>query len=140
MMVNFETEASKLCAQGVTIVVSSGDDGAVNIGCSSCNPNQAPSQDNCACQANSGSSIPWSGPKWTGTGYFPSFPATVPYVTAVGATMGNGQPSIVPFINGQEIACQVRYKYILIHLLIILSFIYRLFISLSIESRRWSDN
>jgi len=108
MMTQFNTEASKLSAQGVTIVVSSGDDGAVNIGCGSCNPSQASTQDNCACQANSGSSTSsWAGKKWTGNGYFPSFPATCPYVTAVGATMGDGQPSIVPFIGGQEIACQV---------------------------------
>ena len=109
-MMQFGIEASKLSAQGVTIVVSSGDDGAVNIGCSSCNSNQANTYDNCACNANSGSPTTWTGPKWTGTGYFPSFPATCPYVTAVGATMGSGQPSIVPFIGGQEIACQVSNK------------------------------
>jgi tripeptidyl-peptidase-1 len=36
---------------------------------------------------------------WTGQGYFPTFPATSPYVTAVGASQGpeNGEP---------EIACQ----------------------------------
>lgn len=107
-MTQFEVEAAKLGAQGVTIVVSSGDDGAVNIGCSVCNPSQAPSDDNCACKANSGSPLVWTGAKWSGAGYFPSFPATCPYVTAVGATMGDGQPSIVPFIGGKEIACQVR--------------------------------
>jgi len=36
---------------------------------------------------------------WTGRGYFPSFPATSPYVTAVGATMG-------PESGTEEIACQ----------------------------------
>ena len=36
---------------------------------------------------------------WSGTGYFPSFPATSPWVVAVGATMG-------PNTNGPEIACQ----------------------------------
>ena len=36
---------------------------------------------------------------WTGTGYFPSFPATSPWVTAVGATMG-------PNTGGPEVACQ----------------------------------
>ena len=36
---------------------------------------------------------------WSGKGYFPSFPATCPYVTAVGATMG-------PELGQTEIACQ----------------------------------
>jgi tripeptidyl-peptidase-1 len=36
---------------------------------------------------------------WSGKGYFPSFPATCPYVTAVGATMG-------PELKQTEIACQ----------------------------------
>ena len=36
---------------------------------------------------------------WTGKGYFPTFPATSPYVTAVGATMG-------PESGGAEVACQ----------------------------------
>jgi len=39
------------------------------------------------------------GISWSGKGYFPSFPATSPYVTAVGATMG-------PETGNSEIACQ----------------------------------
>jgi tripeptidyl-peptidase-1 len=39
------------------------------------------------------------GPSWTGRGYYPSFPATSPYVTAVGATQG-------PESGNPEIACQ----------------------------------
>jgi tripeptidyl-peptidase-1 len=65
----FDTEAMKLGAQGVTITVSSGDDGVANF--------QA-RQSERAC------------------GYHPSFPATSPYVTAVGATQGgiNGGPEV----------------------------------------------
>ena len=32
---------------------------------------------------------------WSGMGYFPSFPATSPYVTAVGATMGTSHVVLV---------------------------------------------
>ena len=39
---------------------------------------------------------------WAGTGYFPSFPASNPYVTAVGATMGAG--GAVP-VGKPEVAC-----------------------------------
>ena len=39
------------------------------------------------------------GTAWSGRGYFPSFPATSPYVTAVGATMG-------PESGNPEVACQ----------------------------------
>lgn len=55
----FNTEAQKLGLQGVTILVSSGDDGVANF------------------QARSDASA---------CGYNPSFPASSPYVTAVGAT------------------------------------------------------
>ena len=42
--------------------------------------------------------------KGSGTGYFPSFPATGPYVTAVGATMGSkGYP---PNVGQAEIGCE----------------------------------
>jgi tripeptidyl-peptidase-1 len=63
----FDTEAMKLGTQGVTITVSSGDDGVANF-------QSRKSKSNC--------------------GYHPSFPATSPYVTAVGATQGgiNGGP------------------------------------------------
>eukprot|EP01040_Poterioochromonas_malhamensis_P002533 gene2533-2694_t len=57
----FNTEAKKLGAQGVSILVSSGDDGVANF------------------QARSNSKK---------CGYTPSFPASSPYVTAVGATQG----------------------------------------------------
>jgi tripeptidyl-peptidase-1 len=89
----FNTEAMKLSAIGVTLTVSTGDNGVANSGC--------------GCTTNSGSSqSSWTGAgSWTGQGYFPSFPATSPYVTAVGATMGSedGRP---PNVYDQEIACQ----------------------------------
>eukprot|EP00466_Bigelowiella_natans_P005681 jgi/Bigna1/40855/e_gw1.46.4.1 len=69
---SFSTEAMKLGTMGVTIFVSSGDDGVANF--------QARS-DPSAC------------------GFNPSFPATCPYVTAVGATQG-------PEEGSEEIACQ----------------------------------
>jgi len=67
----FNTEAQKLGVQGVTIVVSSGDDGVANF------------------QARGDSSK---------CGYNPSFPASSPYVLAVGATMGAET-------NSPEVAC-----------------------------------
>ena len=101
----FNTEAIKLAALGVTVLVASGDNGVVNFGCR-CDPRKAVDAGNCACQADSSSSRSyWSGPAWTGTGYFPSFPATSPYVTAVGATMGIG--SVLPGLGEGEAACQV---------------------------------
>lgn len=67
----FNTEAMKLGAQGVSIFVSSGDDGVANF--------QARGQaSKCA--------------------YTPSFPASSPYVTAVGATQGG-------VTGGEEIVC-----------------------------------
>ena len=57
----FNMEALKLAAQGVTIIAASGDDGV-----------------HCA-QTFCSSSTPVCG-------YYPSFPASSPYVTAVGAT------------------------------------------------------
>lgn len=68
----FSQEAASLGASGVTIVVSSGDDGVANFGARS---------DKTQC------------------GFHPSYPATCPYVVAVGATKGPeaGQP---------EVACQ----------------------------------
>jgi len=67
----FDTEALKLCAMGVTIFAASGDSGANARGISST----------------------------TSCGYLPQFPATSPYVTAVGATMG-------PESGKTEVACQ----------------------------------
>lgn len=65
----FNTEMQKLGVRGVTVMVASGDDGVGNFGAA----NDA-----------------------TQCGYFPSFPATSPYVTAVGATQGpeSGKPEI----------------------------------------------
>ena len=58
---SFNVEALKLAAQGVTIIASSGDNGV-----------------NCAGGlCGSGSPV---------CGYYPTFPASSPYVTAVGAT------------------------------------------------------
>lgn len=71
VMNTFNTEAMKLGAQGVTIFVSSGDDGVANF------------------QARGDASK---------CAYTPSFPATSPYVTAVGATQGGVN-------GGAEIAC-----------------------------------
>eukprot|EP01035_Chromulina_nebulosa_P018785 gene18785-24552_t len=91
----FNTEAMKLGAIGVTITISSGDDGAPNTG----------DLGNCLCNKYSGSSSlawPVTGSSWSGYGYFPSFPATSPYVTAVGATMG-------PNTGDEEITCMSNY-------------------------------
>jgi len=71
MCTQFSTEAQKLGVQGVSIMVSSGDDGVAGSGARS-NPR------NC--------------------GYSPSFPATCPYITAVGATQGAEK-------GGPEISC-----------------------------------
>jgi len=67
----FNTEAMKLGVQGVSIFVSSGDDGVAG--------NEARGNIS-AC------------------GYTPSFPATSPYITAVGATQGGP-------VGGEEVAC-----------------------------------
>merc|ERR1711957_811693 len=66
----FDTAAMKLGIQGVSVFVSSGDDGVANFQARS-------SKRNCS--------------------YHPSFPASSPYVTAVGATQGgiNGGSEIV---------------------------------------------
>ncbi len=110
-MDTFNTEAMKLSLQGVTILTSTGDDGVANFGCN-CDSTQSVSISNCACLLDSSSSInesPWSGlGTWSGRGYFPTFPATCPYVTAVGATMG--VENVVPNINEPERSCQVCIK------------------------------
>lgn len=88
----FNNEAMKLGLRGITIFASSGDNGV--------------SGNYCSCKVSSSSSINgvyWQGSNtWTGKGYFPSYPATSPYVVAVGATMG-------PESGNTEIACQVSY-------------------------------
>jgi tripeptidyl-peptidase I len=70
----FATEAMKLGAMGVTLLSASGDDGVAGY------------------QAR-------GDPFYCG--YFPQFPATSPYVTAVGGTMG-------PETGDPEIACQAQ--------------------------------
>ena len=92
-MLLFNIQMLKLSAQGVTVTTSSGDEGVSNplAGCS--------------CSADSGSlTTPWTGLNtWNGTGYFPQFPATSPYVTAVGATMGVG--GATPSVGDIEVSC-----------------------------------
>jgi tripeptidyl-peptidase-1 len=90
-MSRFNDEASILSAQGVTIAVSSGDDGVSNF--------------ECYCNEDSSSSkSDWQGTGvWSGRGYFPSFPATSPYVLAVGATMGEGGTVST---TSEEVTCQ----------------------------------
>jgi len=95
---SFNTQAMKLAAMGATIVVATGNDGA-----------STSTGDSCQCGADSSSKgSSWyssggggAGTKsgWTGQGYFPYFPASCPYVTAVGATMG-------PENGNTEVACQ----------------------------------
>jgi len=67
---SFKTEAIKLGVMGTTLVAASGDDGVI-------------------AQSNSGSYL---------CGYYALFPASCPYVTAVGGTVG-------PESNNPEIAC-----------------------------------
>jgi hypothetical protein len=68
---SFNNEAVALVNMGVTILVSSGDDGVSGSGCD--------------CTEDSSSATlttmytPQNGASWTGQGYFPSFPATNPY-------------------------------------------------------------
>ncbi len=68
---SFDNEAMKLGVMGVTLVASSGDDGVASF------------------QARDRPIM---------CGYHPSFPASSPYVTAVGGTMG-------PEMNQPEVAC-----------------------------------
>lgn len=90
---SFNVEAIKLGSMGVTITVSSGDNGAANE--ATINSNTV-----CLCYYDSSSDIvTYSSHYWTGEGYFPSFPASCPYVTAVGATMG-------PNNGGSEDVCE----------------------------------
>eukprot|EP00013_Stygamoeba_regulata_P020118 CAMPEP_0177647164 /NCGR_PEP_ID=MMETSP0447-20121125/10156_1 /TAXON_ID=0 /ORGANISM="Stygamoeba regulata, Strain BSH-02190019" /LENGTH=580 /DNA_ID=CAMNT_0019149735 /DNA_START=8 /DNA_END=1750 /DNA_ORIENTATION=+ len=71
-MKRFSLEACKLGLRRVTIMISSGDDGVANYGARG-NPDQC--------------------------GFNPSYPASVPYITAVGATQG-------PEMGSGEVACQ----------------------------------
>ena len=74
IMTTFNNEAMKLGTLGVTVFVSSGDDGVANYECES----------KAEC------------------GYVPSFPATSPYVTAVGATYASSWDT--PGVG--EVVCQ----------------------------------
>ena len=98
----FENAAIKLAAQGVTIVVASGDNGVMNGGF---NSNGQCTSSICSQDSSSNIAYSWNGSAWSGQGYFPSWPATSPYVTAVGATMG-------PESNAPEVTCQSNYCYI----------------------------
>eukprot|EP00607_Mallomonas_marina_P011123 CAMPEP_0182424430 /NCGR_PEP_ID=MMETSP1167-20130531/10642_1 /TAXON_ID=2988 /ORGANISM="Mallomonas Sp, Strain CCMP3275" /LENGTH=350 /DNA_ID=CAMNT_0024604245 /DNA_START=1142 /DNA_END=2194 /DNA_ORIENTATION=+ len=71
IMEAFNREAEKLGMQGVTLIAAAGDDGA---------PSYTAAYSNVGCQYN------------------PSFPASSPYVTAVGGTQG-------PESFGKEVAC-----------------------------------
>jgi len=74
MMQRFSTEVAKLGIRGVSVIVSSGDDGAGN------NPARGGAQ---FCK------------------FSPSFPASSPYVTTIGATQG-------PEEGTAEIACSSK--------------------------------
>ena len=76
-MTSFNTEAAALGLRGVTILVASGDDGANNLvtGTTSC-----------------------------GCAYKPSFPATSPFVTTIGALMGS--KNVVPTLGESETTCK----------------------------------
>jgi tripeptidyl-peptidase-1 len=101
IMSHWNTQAAKLGLMGTTIVASSGDNGAANVFATS-----AASAPTCQCNSDSSSaSSLWTGGGWGGKGYFPSFPATSPYVVAVGGT----QPpkvSLPMTTNFKEQACQ----------------------------------
>jgi tripeptidyl-peptidase-1 len=93
-MNSFNNEAIKLGLRGVTIIVAAGDHGAANI---------KPLSSTCMCNIDSGSSQSnWQGSSWQGKGYFPSFPVSCPYVTAVGGTQGPDLGLI------DEIACSSK--------------------------------
>ena len=70
----FNNEAMKVSLAGATIFVGSGDTGVNGF-------------DNCDC-----------------TAYYPSYPATSPYVVSVGATQNPNDQSL----NPPEVVCQVN--------------------------------
>lgn len=81
-LTSFSNEAMLLAAQGVTILVSSGDNGAANYDYTSrtCMCNQDSSSSQLKWSKSSGGSTV----NWSGRGYFPSFPASCPWITSVG--------------------------------------------------------
>lgn len=95
-MESFNIEAQKLGLMGVTILVSSGDNGVTGYGCKyGCDLQSTVSVNNCVCNVSSSTdSSFWDTTTngntnvWSGTGYVPKFPATCPYITAVGGTAG----------------------------------------------------
>lgn len=91
VMRSFNIEAMKLGLIGVTILAATGDDGVAS---------RTQSTSQCKCTTDSSSNkFAWSGSSWSGQGYFPNFPCSSPYVTAVGATMG-------PNRGEEESTCQ----------------------------------
>lgn len=101
-MDSFNIEAQKLGLMGVTIIVSSGDNGVAGYGCRfGCNSQLPASSTNCVCDATtSSSSSIWTGSNtWTGIGYSPKFPGSSPYITVVGGTAG-------PEIGDAEVTSQ----------------------------------
>ena len=87
----FSQEAIKLGLMGSTILVSTGDDGVSSS--QGCNAFAPITTGNCACNFTSSvtnTSQTQTGNTWTGFGNFPSFPASCPYVTAVGGTFKTG--------------------------------------------------
>ena len=91
-LTSFNTEAMKLGLLGITILVSSGDQGVSDV---------TPTTNKCNYNSGSSTLSHTTNNIWTGNGYFPYFPATSPYVTSVGATMGpnNNQPESVSQSN-----------------------------------------
>jgi tripeptidyl-peptidase-1 len=76
----------KLGLAGVTLVVASGDDGVANFKCG-----EEP-LDSCNEEAGTDQwALSWDGKPFSGKGYFPSFPASSPYVTAVGGSQMRSQ-------------------------------------------------
>lgn len=73
------------------MLASSGDSGVTTV--PDCDLTEIPFIDNCACSYDSSSHNNIDGREraqskntWTGVGYFPLFPASCPFVTAVGGT------------------------------------------------------
>ena len=88
---SFEQEAIKLGLLGSTLLAATGDDGVTES--RGCNFSLPFNNFNCACNFSSSetnTSNSQTGNTWTGFGYFPNFPATCPYVTAVGGTFKTG--------------------------------------------------
>ena len=78
----FNNEAMKLSAIGITIVAASGDEGVAGFA------NGCTDDSSSSSVLNLDPTI-WGGAgTWTGQGYFPQYPASSPYVLAVGGTSG----------------------------------------------------